>query len=372
MSKKLGFGFMRLPLTDDKDQSSIDFEHVNKMVDAFIEEGFTYFDTAYMYHNFKSEGVLKKSLVDRYPREAYTIADKMPTFFLKKEEDLERIFNEQLENVGVEYFDYYLLHCLDTNNYETAQKFNAFDFILKKKAEGKIKQIGFSFHDKAQLLDEILTAHPEVDFVQIQLNYIDWETENIQSRKCYEVCTKHNKPVIVMEPVKGGTLADIPEKPEKLFKDYAPNMSVASWAIRYAASFDNVIMVLSGMSTLQQLEDNTLYMKDFKALNKEEYDIVNKAVTIINEGIEVPCTSCEYCVEGCPKKIAIPTYFTLYNNEKKGLNKGGVKPIDYYKNYSKEFGKASDCIECGKCEKSCPQHIEIVDSLKKVACTFEK
>lgn len=228
-TKKLGFGWMRLPIKDKDDQTSIDYEQLNKMVDTFLERGFNYFDTAYMYHNFKSEIALRESLVKRHPRDSYTVADKLPIMMIKEKNELEKVFNEQLEKTGLEYFDYYMIHNLGVSHYELAKKFDAFSFVQKIKDEGKAKKIGFSFHDRADLLDEILTEHPKVDFVQLQINYIDWENESIQSRRCYEVAMKHNKPVIIMEPVKGGILAQVPDEAERLFKSHEPEMSVASW-----------------------------------------------------------------------------------------------------------------------------------------------
>ncbi|MBQ6166155.1 MAG: aldo/keto reductase [Muribaculaceae bacterium] len=370
MMKKLGFGLMRLPLTNPDDQTSIDMEQFKQMADRFMERGFTYFDTAYPYHGGKSEEALREAVVKRYPRDAFTVTSKMPVWAIKEASDMERIFNEQLQRCGVDYFDYYWLHALNRERVAAIDGVDGWGFLTRMRDEGKIRHIGFSFHDDSALLAEILENHPEMEYVQLQINYLDWESPAIESRTCYGLCVKHGRPVIVMEPVKGGSLARVPEQVERLFKDYNPEASPASWAIRYCASLPGVFTVLSGMSNMEQLEDNIGYMQDFQPLNDEEQAIIGRATDVIRDSIAIHCTACHYCSEGCPQQIAIPEYFSLYNTMQQFPEQKGNCTL-YYNLVAKSHGKASECLECGQCEAQCPQHIDIIENLKLIAQAFE-
>ncbi len=373
-TKKLGFGLMRLPLTDPADTTKIDYERVCKMVDRYLEAGFHYFDTAVPYHGGGySEIAFRECVAKRFPRDVYTITDKLSFFIVKKAEELEDFFAGQLERCGVEYFDYYLFHAMNKERLELAERIGAFDFVERKMAEGKILHVGFSFHDTADVLEEFLTHHPEMEYVQLQINYADWEDPEVQSQKCYEVCQKFRKPVIVMEPVKGGLLANVPEEAEDLLKKADPNRSVASWAVRYAASLENVVMVLSGMSNEEQLEDNVSYMQDFNALSEKERETICKAAAVIKEKERIACTACRYCVDDCPNQIPIPDYFKLLNRISK-FGKGQIPAArTAYAQQTENGGsnKASDCIKCGLCEEHCPQHLPVRKYLEDAAKILE-
>ncbi len=364
MDKKLAFGCMRLPMKD----SEVDYDEFNKMIDYFIENGFNYFDTAHGYINGKSEIAIRECLSKRYERDKFVLTDKLTQNYFQKEEDIIPFFENQLKWCGVEYFDYYLMHAQDKGNYNHFIECNAYEVAKKLKEKGKIKHLGISFHDSADFLEKILKEHPEIEIVQIQLNYVDYESASVQSKECYEVCRKYNKPVLVMEPVKGGGLVNLPEKAKKEFDKLNSNLSYASYAIRFAASLDGVYKVLSGMSNFEQMKDNVSYMKEFVPLNEKEYETINNVTKILKNIGGIPCTSCRYCVEGCPKKITIPDLFSCYNAKKQfnDWNSGM-----YYRISTREKGKASDCIKCGKCEKVCPQHLKIRELLEEVAKTFE-
>lgn len=366
--KKFGFGLMRLPLTNREDQTSIDIARVSDMADKFLKAGFTYFDTAACYHNGASETAFREAVAKRYPREAYSITDKL-SLWMVKDGAFDEFFNAQLERLGVDYLDYYLLHSVNMNSYKDAVEKGAIDFMKRLKAEGKVKHIGFSFHDNAEVLEYVLAKEPDMEIVQIQLNYLDWEDGNVQSRLCYKVCQKYSKPVLVMEPVKGGGLANVRGEIRRMFKAYNPDMSVASWAVRFAASLDSVVTVLSGMSNEEQVNDNLSYMADFKPLTDEELAIVTKAAEMIRADILIPCTACRYCVPECPMGIEIPDYFKAYNMIK---SDGRDKAKEEFKVIAEKGSKPADCVKCGACEGVCPQKIAIRDFLCDITEELDK
>lgn len=362
---KLGFGLMRLPMNGEE----VDMEQTKDMVDRYMAAGFTYFDTAYVYINGKSEVVAKEALVKRYPREAFQLATKMPVWAANKYEDFQGLFDTQLERTGAGYFDFYLLHALGRDSAKKVDEIGGWEFGRKMKEQGLIKHLGFSFHDKADVLDDILTKHPEAEFVQLQINYVDWENKDVQSRQCYEVARKHNKPIIIMEPVKGGSLASMRPEIQEIFKEINPELSIASWAVRYAASLEGVITVLSGMSNIEQMDDNLSYMKNFKPLQDTEYKVIDRVIEELAKIPVIPCTGCRYCVDDCPQKINIPVVFEAHKNLMLYQNPESAKGT--YNWGTGEGGKASVCIACGSCESHCPQHINIIEYLQECAGLFE-
>lgn len=360
---KLGFGLMRLPKTNE----AIDVPQVCEMVDHFLAAGFTYFDTAYVYDG--SEVAAKAALVDRHPRASYTLATKLHVGKCANAEEARKELETSLARTGAGYFDYYLLHALMANNVDKYEEFGLWDFVRELKANGTIRHYGFSFHDSPELLDKLLTEHPDVDFVQLQINYADWENPEVQSRACYEVARKHGKQVVIMEPVKGGALANPPEQVKALFDAAKPGASYASWALRFAASLDGVLAVLSGMSNLELVDDNLATMSDFQPLNDAEQKVIQQAQHILGNSAAIACTACHYCTAGCPKKIAIPEIFAAAN--KQLANGQKAEAAAAYAAATAEGGKASACIHCKQCERICPQHLPITDLLGRCAAMFE-
>ena len=356
IKKNFGFGCMRLPMNGGE----VDFAQTKQMVDAFLDAGFNYFDTAHGYIQGKSETALKECLTSRYPRDRYILTDKLTGNFFKTEADILPFFESQLEACGVDYFDFYLMHAQGAGNYSHYKECRTYETAFALKAEGKIRHVGISFHDRAEVLEQILTDYPEV---------VDYDDPAVQSRKCYEVCRKFNKPIIVMEPVKGGNLVNLPED-AKAVLDELHGGSAASYALRFAAGFPGMMMVLSGMSTLEQMQDNISFMKDFQPLNETELAAVKKVQQIFKSKNLIPCTACRYCTDGCPKHISIPDLFATMNTKQLYHDWNA----DYYYNvvHTAPGRKASDCLKCGKCEKVCPQHLPIRKLLEDVAKEFEK
>ena len=366
--RNFGFGCMRLPMAGEE----VELSQMNEMVDSFLAAGFNYFDTAHGYLGGRSETALRECLVKRHPRDSYILTNKLSTHFFQREEEILPLFQQQLEACGVDYFDFYLMHAQDGAIFDKYKQCHAYETTLKLKEQGKIRHFGISFHDKAQVLEQILTEYPQVEVVQIQFNYVDYEDASVESRKVYEICEKFGKPVIVMEPVKGGSLANLPENAQKVLDALGEGRSSASYAIRFAASFPQVCMVLSGMSNTEQMQDNLSFMKDFQPLSAKEREAVDQVCEIFHSMNMIPCTGCHYCVldNDCPKAIPIPELFACFNE--KTIFHSWNQDYYYQNILTRDRGKASDCLQCGKCEKICPQHLPIRKLLKDVAQEFEK
>lgn len=365
IKKKLGFGIMRLPMRDGE----VDMEQTRRMVDTFLAQGFNYFDTAHGYIEGRSEHVVRECLTSRYPRESYVLTNKLSGSFLKRQEDIRPFFESQLKACGVDYFDIYLMHAQSAKNFSFFKRCRAYETALELKAEGKFRHFGISFHDKAEVLEQILTEYPQIEVVQIQFNYLDYDDPAVESRKCYEVCRKYGKPVLVMEPVRGGNLARLPEKAAAVFAKQGSG-SPASYAIRFAAGFEGILAVLSGMSSMEQMEDNTSHMKEFRPLDGAEMDAVKQVRDIFHAMNLISCTACRYCVDGCPQRILIPDLFAVMNA--KQLYHDWNSDFYYSQICAKSGGKASDCIKCGKCEAICPQNLPIRTLLERTAQEFER
>ena len=364
---RLGFGLMRLPQKD----GAIDHSQVCEMVDACMADGFNYFDTAYVYHSGNSETEIREALVKRYPRESFYLATKLPAWSMHAPEDRDRIFNEQRQRCGVEYFDFYLLHSIeDGSNYETYEKLDCFTWALEKKAAGQIRHFGFSFHGSPQLLEKLLDDHPQVEFVQIQLNYADWSNPVVRSGELYEILLKRNIPMIIMEPVKGGNLASLKPELEAIYKALRPDASIASWALRYAASLPGIMTVLSGMSNMDQVRDNLNTFRNFEPLSDAEKGAVAEVTSAMLSTPLIGCTACRYCTDGCPMHISIPDIFRAINTLR--LYPNDWRSHNFYKNLLSTSGRASDCIACGQCEGVCPQHLHIIDLLKEASGILDK
>ena len=367
---KLGFGLMRLPKLENGD---IDIEQVKVMVDMFLDAGLTYFDTAYVYDDGKSEEAARDALVLRHPRDSFTLATKMNAWLgFPTKEEVQKQLEISLERTQAGYFDYYLLHAIQDNNYERYEELGLWDFVKQAKEKGLVKHWGFSFHSTPERLDELLTKHPDAEFVQLQINYADWDNPQVQSRRCLEVARAHGKSVVVMEPVKGGQLANPISDIQNLFKSYNPEASCASWAIRFVASQDGIITVLSGMSNIAQMADNVSYMGNFQPLNDEEKEVIKKAQEILDSINMIPCTGCRYCTKGCPMGIRIPDLFSLKNRQLlNGIPDHDEKLVERYNRMTADSAKASECLQCGQCEGACPQGINIIERLQDIAASFE-